>query len=78
MLKFDMVIKIFLFLIFLTSNLFAECTKINQFGDANTFKNLEYIHIKLVDKDKFFKRASRYYISVNSPGKNRVKNAKSL
>ena len=70
-----MVIKIFLFLIFLTSNLFAECTKINQFGNENTFKNLEYIHIELVDKDKFFKRASRYYISVNSPGKNRVKNA---
>ncbi|MDC0417212.1 hypothetical protein OAL74_02050 [Candidatus Pelagibacter sp.] len=69
-----MVTRIFFFLFLLTSFSLADCTTYFSNRNENFFNNLDYLDVKIYKKDKFFKRASRYYISTKNPKKEGQKN----
>ena len=66
MLKLDMVTRVILFLILFTSFSFAEC---------KNYKDIDYIKLEINNSQKFFTRAARYYIAVNSKGTKKAENA---
>ncbi len=74
-----MVIRIVFILIFFSSKAYSntECNNFafNQFKGFEKKNKIEKINIQINKKETFFKRASRYYVAVNSKEKNRYKNA---
>lgn len=74
-----MVIRIILILIFFTCKAYSktECSNFafNQFAGFEKKNKIEKINVQINKKETFFKRASRYYVAVNSKGTNRHKNA---
>ena len=73
-----MVTRIFFFLTILTTFSFAECTNFKSYKANNKndfYKSLKNISIDVNNSQKFFKKAARYYIAVNSKGTEKAKNA---
>ena len=65
MLKLDMVTRVILLLILFTSFSFAEC---------KNYKDIDHIKLEINNSQKFFTRAARYYIAVNSKGTKKAEN----